>query len=112
MLRYGPVSLYLIYIVCRFSPTASNRQTLTLSSIVHLNENDFPEPHEFKPERFLEDRDFPGTLGHTAFGWGRRICPGMHLGAASVNLNIARILWAFNVAPAKDDTGQDIDVDM
>ncbi|KAK7934811.1 cytochrome P450 [Apiospora marii] len=79
---------------------------------IHLNENDFPEPHEFKPERFLEDRDFPGTLGHTAFGWGRRICPGMHLGAASVNLNIARILWAFNVAPAKDEAGQDIDVDM
>ncbi|KAK8040802.1 Cytochrome P450 monooxygenase COX2 [Apiospora phragmitis] len=79
---------------------------------IHLNERDFPEPHEFKPERFLEDRDFPGTLGHSAFGWGRRICPGMHLGAASVNLNIARTLWAFNVTPAKDETGQDIDVDI
>ncbi|KAK8066754.1 hypothetical protein PG997_013501, partial [Apiospora hydei] len=79
---------------------------------IHLNEKDFPEPHEFKPERFLEERDFPGTLGHTAFGWGRRFCPGMHLGAASINLNIARILWAFNVSPAKDETGQDIDVDM
>ncbi|KAK7966338.1 uncharacterized protein PG986_000615 [Apiospora aurea] len=79
---------------------------------IHLNEKDFPEPHEFKPERFREERDFPGTLGHTAFGWGRRICPGMHLGAASVNLNIARILWAFNVSPAKDEAGQDINVDI
>ncbi|KAK8032225.1 hypothetical protein PG990_001959 [Apiospora arundinis] len=79
---------------------------------IHLNEKDFPEPHEFKPERFLENRDFPGSLGHTAFGWGRRICPGMHLGAASVNLNIARILWAFHVTPAKDEKGQDIDVDI
>ncbi|KAK8100032.1 hypothetical protein PG999_010406 [Apiospora kogelbergensis] len=73
---------------------------------------DFPEPHEFKPERFLEERDFPGTLGHAAFGWGRRVCPGMHLATASVNLNIARILWAFNVTPAKDEKGQNIEVDI
>ncbi|KAK8112121.1 uncharacterized protein PG998_008578 [Apiospora kogelbergensis] len=66
----------------------------------------------FKPERFLEERDFPGTLGHAAFGWGRRVCPGMHLATASVNLNIARILWAFNVTPAKDEKGQNIEVDI
>ncbi len=79
---------------------------------VHLNEADFPEPHEFKPERFMEGRDYPGTFGHSAFGWGRRICPGMHLGSASVSINIARILWAFNVGPARDEKGRDIEVDM
>ncbi|KAK2000565.1 hypothetical protein LX36DRAFT_559729, partial [Colletotrichum falcatum] len=47
-----------------------------------------------------------------AFGWGRRICPGMHLGSASVALNMARILWGFAVGPAKDDKGRDIDVDI
>lgn len=79
---------------------------------LHLNETDFPEPHEFKPERFLGKREYPGTWGHSAFGWGRRICPGMHLGSASVELNIARILWAFDVTPAKDADGNDIDVDI
>ncbi|OTA99412.1 hypothetical protein M426DRAFT_67810 [Hypoxylon sp. CI-4A] len=79
---------------------------------IHLNETDFPEPHEFRPERFLGDREYPGLFGHSAFGWGRRICPGMHLGSASVELNIARILWAFNVEPEKDANGQDIDVDI
>ncbi|KAI1080805.1 cytochrome P450 [Whalleya microplaca] len=79
---------------------------------IHLNEDDFPEPHEFKPERFLESRNYPGTFGHSAFGWGRRVCPGMHLGSASVELNIARILWAFDVGPAKDADGKDIDVDI
>ncbi|KAI2608722.1 cytochrome P450 [Hypoxylon fragiforme] len=79
---------------------------------IHLNEADFPEPHEFRPERFIEDREYPGTFGHSAFGWGRRICPGMHLGSASVELNIARILWAFEVGAAKNSRGEDIDVDI
>ncbi|KAI0844809.1 cytochrome P450 [Daldinia vernicosa] len=79
---------------------------------IHLNESDFPEPNEFQPERFMEEREYPGTFGHSAFGWGRRICPGMHLGSASVELNIARILWAFEVSPAKDANGDDIDVDI
>ncbi|KAK3354060.1 cytochrome P450 [Lasiosphaeria hispida] len=79
---------------------------------IHLNETDFPEPHEFRPERFTEKRDYPGTFGHSAFGWGRRICPGMHLGQASVDINIARILWAFDVRAAKDENGRDIEVDI
>ncbi|KAJ4416338.1 hypothetical protein N0V85_002320 [Neurospora sp. IMI 360204] len=79
---------------------------------VHLNENNFPDPHKFSPERFLEQREYPGPYGHSAFGWGRRICPGMHLGHASVTLNIARILWGFNVSPAKNERGEDIEVDM
>ncbi|KEZ46554.1 Uncharacterized protein SAPIO_CDS0349 [Scedosporium apiospermum] len=79
---------------------------------LHLNEADFPEPHEFKPERFMEKREYPGPWGHSAFGWGRRVCPGMHLGSASVTINIARILWAFNVQAAKNQKGEDIDVDI
>ncbi|KAI1215193.1 cytochrome P450 [Annulohypoxylon truncatum] len=79
---------------------------------IHLNESDFPDPDRFQPERFTGNREYPGTFGHSAFGWGRRICPGMHLGTASVELNIARILWAFEVGPVKDANGKDIDVDI
>ncbi|OIW27073.1 cytochrome P450 [Coniochaeta ligniaria NRRL 30616] len=79
---------------------------------IHLNEKDFPDPHNFEPERFLTEREYPGTFGHSAFGWGRRICPGMHVGSNSVALNIARILWAFDIKPAKTALGQDIDVDI
>ncbi|KAK0385962.1 hypothetical protein NLU13_7136 [Sarocladium strictum] len=79
---------------------------------IHLNEADFPEPHEFRPERFMEERPYPGPWGHSAFGWGRRVCPGMHLGASSVTLNIARILWGFDVTPAKDEKNRDVDVDI
>lgn len=80
--------------------------------LVHLNEADFPDPHDFRPERFMEDRVYPGNFGHSAFGWGRRICPGMHLGSASVAINIARILWAFDVKPALNEAGEEVDVDM
>lgn len=104
MLHYGVVSLS-IFIYVFTNSVADCR-------LVHLNEADFPDPHTFRPERFLEGREYPGIWGHSAFGWGRRVCPGMHLGSASVLLNIARILWAFNVGAAKDAQGRDIDVDM
>ncbi|KAL2193988.1 cytochrome P450 [Corynascus similis CBS 632.67] len=79
---------------------------------IHLNEADFPDPHNYQPERFLGKREYPGNLGHSAFGWGRRICPGMHLGSASVAINIARMLWAFDIKPARNEQGGEIDVDI
>lgn len=98
-----------------FSAEVSQTEFI-LTITVHLNEKDFPDPHTFLPERFLNKERiaaYPGTTGHSAFGWGRRICPGMHLGQASVSINIARILWGFDVKPAKDEkTGKEIDVDM
>lgn len=36
----------------------------------------------------------------------------MHLGSASVAINIARILWGFKVTPAVSEKGRDMDVDM
>ena len=59
----------------------------------------FPFPDEFRPERFLEttnprlkDFDLP-------FGFGRRICVGMHLAKNSLFISIAQILWAFDILP-------------
>ncbi|KAF8888764.1 cytochrome P450 [Infundibulicybe gibba] len=68
----------------------------------------FPSPEEFLPERFIEStlpRMQPFDL---PFGFGRRICPGMHLALNSLFINVARILWAFDVLPQLDDKGQPI----
>ncbi|PYH69405.1 cytochrome P450 [Aspergillus vadensis CBS 113365] len=53
----------------------------------------FPDPHNFKPERWIDNPD----LEHSPFGFGRRICPGRHLGWNSVFILMARLMWAYNI---------------
>lgn len=49
---------------------------------IHRDPAYFPEPDLFRPERYIEDpresgaMPYPQKAGHSAFGWGRRICPG------------------------------------
>ncbi|VDC06014.1 unnamed protein product [Peniophora sp. CBMAI 1063] len=63
----------------------------------------FPDPDVFRPERFLPAGDLPldprlrdFTL---PFGFGRRLCPGMHVASQSLFIVISRLLWAFDVLP-------------
>ena len=80
----------------------------------------YPEPDAFRPARHESSKDktaFESSMetdamnrDHYIFGWGRRICPGLHLAEASVLLLAARILWAFDVSPAKDSAGNEIPV--
>ncbi|KAM0910821.1 hypothetical protein ACQ4PT_013936 [Festuca glaucescens] len=56
------------------------------------------QPDEFLPERFLENEvDFRG--GHfqfIPFGAGRRICPGMQFGLATIELALANLVRIFD----------------
>ncbi|KAI0746356.1 cytochrome P450 [Daedaleopsis nitida] len=67
------------------------------------NENEYKDPDVFFPERFLSPgsqvRD-PRTL---IYGFGRRICPGMHLANAFVYLVIARMIATFKFDPKVED---------
>jgi cytochrome P450 len=72
----------------------------------------YPEPFAFKPERFLAAdgsfRDDP--LLTSAFGFGRRVCPGRHFVDSSLFIATSCILSVFQVGPPKDELGQEIPV--
>jgi len=70
----------------------------------------YPEPDSFKPERFLNAdgslRDDPVLT--SAFGFGRRVCPGRHFADATLFIVAASFLSVFNVGKASDtDNGPD-----
>ncbi|EIN11182.1 cytochrome P450 [Punctularia strigosozonata HHB-11173 SS5] len=73
-----------------------------------LHDDDlYPDPHNFRPERFMEETDAtrarmidPETY---VFGFGRRRCPGHNFAHASVWLAIARILACFEISPIGDN---------
>ncbi|TFK47616.1 cytochrome P450 [Heliocybe sulcata] len=69
------------------------------------------EPGRFKPERFLKpDGTISALYPNSAFGAGRRICAGRHTADATLWIQTALTLAAFNVAKAKDEAGREIDV--
>ncbi|KAG0699188.1 cytochrome P450 [Suillus ampliporus] len=64
----------------------------------------FPDPHAFKPQRWIDDRGLVmDDVKSIVFGFGRRICPGQHVATRSVFINSLLILWAFqmNLDPTK-----------
>ncbi|KAF9073503.1 cytochrome P450 [Rhodocollybia butyracea] len=71
---------------------------------ITLDPTVFPDPHAFKPERFVETTD-PRLINHRfgCFGFGRRICPGMHVALQSLYIVISRMLWAFDVLPVVEN---------
>ncbi|KAH8100146.1 CyP450 monooxygenase [Cristinia sonorae] len=82
-------------------------------SILH-NEEDYPDPDEFKPERFLDEqgnidpkvRD-PATI---IFGFGRRVCLGRYFSNNTLSILIASILHVFDITAGVDATGQTVEL--
>ena len=64
----------------------------------------YPEPDVFKPERFLNPdgsfRDDP--ILTSAFGFGKRICPGRHFVDATLFIVVTSLLSVFNIERACD----------
>ncbi|PNS18366.1 3-hydroxyphenylacetate 6-hydroxylase [Sphaceloma murrayae] len=81
---------------------------------IHRHEREFPEPDEFRPERYLHGLQFsyPNSRGHNAFGWGRRQCSGQPLAEQSLFSSIARLLWAFEILPGLDEKGDVVKPDI
>ncbi|KAK6118957.1 hypothetical protein DH2020_047295 [Rehmannia glutinosa] len=71
-------------------------------------------PDEFLPERFLNNNiDIKGQdFGVVPFGSGRRVCPGMFMGLANVELTVANLLYSFDWKLPHGMQIEDVDTDV
>ncbi|KIK62698.1 hypothetical protein GYMLUDRAFT_197806 [Collybiopsis luxurians FD-317 M1] len=79
---------------------------------LHYSEERYKDPMEFNPDRYLgddlscaESANLPNALDrdHWAFGAGRRMCPGIHVGERELWLAISQLLWSFNFHALPDE---------
>ncbi|KAJ9609684.1 hypothetical protein H2200_006012 [Cladophialophora chaetospira] len=74
---------------------------------IHRDPELYPNPEVFNPRRWLSP-DYPtyrepldkylNLQNFSAFGFGRRICPGMNIAEKSLFILVARLAWAANIA--------------
>jgi len=92
--------------------------TICIANVWSLNRDPAiygKDAEHFIPERHLDQNGElapaqPDTKedGHVSFGFGRRICVGRHIANNSLLIDIACLLWAANIKPAKDAQGHPI----
>jgi cytochrome P450 len=80
---------------------------------ISRDESLYPDASRFDPERHLTAegklKDDP-LVGHFAFGYGRRICPGRHFAELSLWAAMVSMLSTIRIMNAKDSEGNDIPV--
>jgi len=76
------------------------------------DENVYPDPFTFKPERFL---NVDGSLNDDnrilAYGFGRRICVGRSVASSMLWLIIVSFLACFDIKKARDELGNEVEID-
>ncbi|KAG9316164.1 cytochrome P450 [Chiua virens] len=73
----------------------------------------FPNPEQFDPSRFLKTAEGSAiareTIESTVYGWGKRTCPGRHVGYSALFIMISHILRCFDVVKPLDDAGDEFE---
>ncbi|KAG1726695.1 cytochrome P450 [Suillus paluster] len=77
---------------------------------ISKDEAKYPNPNEFKPERFfMPNGQLNDDTVDFAFGFGRRICVGRHFADASLWIAIASLLSTFRFMRPLDGDGREVD---
>ena len=84
---------YMGYRIPKGATVVANHWSLDFDEAVFAN------AYEFKPQRWLENPDLP----QITFGFGRRVCPGKHIGQNSLFIVISRLLWAYHIGHAYEN---------
>ncbi|KAK6977026.1 cytochrome P450, partial [Favolaschia claudopus] len=69
----------------------------------------YREPFLCDPDRFLGPEPEPDPVNHGLFGYGRRLCPGMHLADVSIWICVAKAVAGLTISRALDASGAPID---
>lgn len=86
---------------------------------IHRDEVLYPDPETFNPARWLAPEfptyqepltKFPNLQNYSAFGFGRRICPGQYLAERSLYIVAARLAWAVEFNKRRGSDGKAIEV--
>lgn len=89
------------------------------------NENVYPDPEEFRPERYIDGISENGDPSNIIFGFGRRsrtqthnlttfvncllrLCPGQQLADSNIYLVASNIIANMDIGKARDEKGQEI----
>jgi cytochrome P450 len=103
VLRHRPVFLFTIPRVVRrpFEIAGTTfRPPVQLVGCIHLMQHDpslYPEPHKFRPERFLDAPPRPDVW--MPWGGGRKRCPGHHLAMLEMRTVLETVLGDFELVP-------------
>ncbi|KAL5043370.1 hypothetical protein BDW71DRAFT_121582 [Aspergillus fruticulosus] len=86
---------------------------------IHRDESLYPDPETFNPARFL-GKEYPtykeplttnpNIKRFSAFGFGRRICPGIETADRSLFIQVLLLVWACTVSKRVDENGNEVDV--
>ncbi|KAF9559030.1 cytochrome P450 [Agrocybe pediades] len=78
------------------------------------DENVYPNPLCFKPERFIKDGKWDSSVRDPlkiCFGAGRRICPARFMAFPSVWITVVSMMAAFDIRKSVDELGNIIEPD-
>ncbi|KAK4226602.1 phenol 2-monooxygenase [Podospora fimiseda] len=87
---------------------------------MHHDEKRFNNPDVFDPDHFKGQTALASELAngewekrdHYGYGSGRRLCPGIHLAERNLFLALAKLIWAFDIGPGRDESGKVMEPDV